>query len=168
MNLTVDMHNNPFLKYYQLKDNKITIHELAPNRIKMYFNEVIPKNQCVYFTIRIVNTKVNTFAFGIIDRKQQRKDKSFYSMCYDYKTGDVKDSYYNKQAKQCDWRHLRNPVPIKGLVARMEVNLKEGRIAYYMDNEWQCDVLIPNYLTKCETVPYISVKHRGDEFILND
>jgi len=31
-----------------------------------------------------------------------------------------------------------------------------------------CEVIIPNYLMKCEVIPYISVKHKGDEFILND
>jgi len=50
----------------------------------------------------------------------------------------------------------------------MEVNIKEGRIGYYMDNVWMCEVIIPNYLMKCEVIPYISVKHKGDEFILND
>jgi hypothetical protein len=115
-----------------------------------------------------VNTKVNTFAFGIIDRKEQRKDKSLYSMCYDYKTGDMKDSYYQREVNRCDWRKLRHAIPIKGSVARMEVNMKEGRIAYYLDDQWVCETVIPNYLMKCEVVPYLSIKHKGDVFILND
>lgn len=69
MNLTVDIDNNPFLKSFSKVQNKIRIEDYSKNRIKVFFWQTILKNSTVFFVIRIVHTKSNNFAFGIIDRK---------------------------------------------------------------------------------------------------
>ena len=69
MNLTVDLVNNPFIKSFSKTQNKIRIEDYSKNRIKIFFREIIPKDSTTFFEIRIINTKANNFAFGIIDTK---------------------------------------------------------------------------------------------------
>ena len=114
-------------------------------------------------------TKTGNFGFGLFDQKEQREDKSYYSMCYDFSTGDLKDSNFVKEAKQCKWRKVGAPLAqLKNAVVRIEVNPKDQRVAFFCNNEWLCETVIPNYLMKTNIVPYISVKHQGDEYLIND
>jgi len=97
MNLTVDIHNNPFLKSFSKVQNKIRIEDYSKNRIKLFFYPPVPKSISSFFVIRIVNTKSNNFGFGIIDTKEDREAKSLFSICYDFNSGDLKDSNYLKE-----------------------------------------------------------------------
>ena len=91
------MLGNPWIKSFSKHHNTIKIEERHPKRIKMFFNEVVPKKKCSFFTIKVVKSKTNTFAFGIIDKKEKREDKSFYSMAYDFNTGELKDSNFIRE-----------------------------------------------------------------------
>ena len=129
----------------------------------------MPKDKCSYFTIRLISTKTGTIAVGFIDRKEQRERQSVYSLSYDFRTGDLKDSNFEKEAKQCNWHKFRDPIPLKkNSVVRVEVSPRDQRVAFYCDNEWACETVIPNYLMKVDMVPYISIKHQHDEFLIND
>jgi hypothetical protein len=50
----------------------------------------------------------------------------------------------------------------------MEVDTLEYKINFYCNDEWVCQTVITNHLRNQDFIPYISVKHQGDEFLLND
>ena len=127
------MKNNPYLNSFAKIRKTIKIEEYVKSRIKMYFNEVIPQNQNSYFTIRVVNTKNNNFGFGVFDKKEQRNDKSHYSLCYNFSTGDLKDTNYIKTGTTAHWRKkIGAPIAsITNAVLRIDVNMKDHRLAFY-------------------------------------
>jgi hypothetical protein len=99
----------------------------------------------------------------LVDRKVERAAKFFESICYDFSTGDLKDTHFIREKAKFVWRRVGAPIDsIKGAVLRLEVNMKDGRLAFYCNNQWACETVIPNFMMKAELVPFISVKHKGD------
>jgi hypothetical protein len=74
-----------------------------------------------------------------------------------------------REAAQCRWRKV-GPVlgDIRRAVLKLEINMKDRRIGFYCNNIWVCETVLTDYLFERDLVPYISVKHQGDEFLLND
>lgn len=141
------MDSNPFLKSFSKQRDTIKIEDYVHKRIKLFFNEVLPKDQCVYFTIRILNTKANNFGFGIIDKNEKREDKSFYSICYDFNNGELKDSQFTKEVEQCRWRKVGPLIgDIRRGVLKLEINMRDRRVGFYFNNRWVCETVITNHL----------------------
>ncbi len=115
--LTVDM-NNPFFKAFTEIYDELHINDYSKTRIKLFFNETIPKGFS-FVTLKLINLKVNAFALGIIDQDENREiPKSPYSFCFEYNTGEMKDTNRDKGKSEARWRrggglatnHLKNAV----------------------------------------------------------
>ena len=103
MFLTVDM-NNPFINAFTKFHNQIQIQDYSKTRIKLFFNETIPKGFS-FVTLRLTNLKVNAFALGIIDQDENREiPKSPYSFSFEYHTGEMKDTNIDKGKSEARWR----------------------------------------------------------------
>ena len=160
--------DNPYLEIFSKHNNTIKIEEYASRRMKLVFKEIVPKDKNTYVSVKIVKSKENIFGIGLIDRKEDPACKSYYSLCYDFSNGNIKDSTFEKKGKECRWRKMApNAISLKDSIVRMEIDMVEGRVAYYCNNEWVCETVMPNYMQKCDLVVYLSVRSQGDEFILN-